>query len=207
MPRYNAMLAVLRNTLYVLVSFRTLRSCCWYNMILYSYGGIFELGSREYTLDDFHYIQLDKLERFVCLKPSGIVIPTEAEESSDEDGDEDDSEGSDDEESEEGEEEIEEIPTQAVERETKRKGRKGKRREDEEEQEVESVKPEDPVDEVRIYISPMILMLRCAATGRPTRPSDSIYGCICEGIYQICRGYHQHTCAWGNCSYVLRTLS
>ncbi|KAF9237721.1 galactose oxidase [Melanogaster broomeanus] len=66
-PRYNAMLAVLRNTLYI-------------------YGGIFELGSREYTLDDFYYIQLDKLERFVCLKPSDIVIPTEAEESSD-DGD------------------------------------------------------------------------------------------------------------------------
>ncbi|KAF8836041.1 galactose oxidase [Paxillus ammoniavirescens] len=128
MPRYNAMLAVLRNTLYV-------------------YGGIFELGSREYTLDDFYYIQLDKLERFVCLKPSGIVIPTEAEESSDEDGDEDDSEGSDDEGSEEGEEEMEEMAVRQDERERKRKGRKGKRREDEEEQEVESVKPEDPADE------------------------------------------------------------
>ncbi|KIK90490.1 hypothetical protein PAXRUDRAFT_151835 [Paxillus rubicundulus Ve08.2h10] len=136
MPRYNAMLAVLRNTLYV-------------------YGGIFELGSREYTLDDFYYIQLDKLERFMCLKPSGIVIPTEAEETSDEDGDEDDSEGSDDEESEEGAEEMEEIPTREDERETKRKGKKGKRREEEEaqEQEITSVKPEDPVDKVRASFS------------------------------------------------------
>ncbi|OAX34254.1 galactose oxidase [Rhizopogon vinicolor AM-OR11-026] len=67
--RYNAMLAVLRNTLYI-------------------YGGIFERGSREYTLDDFHSIQLDKLERYTCLKHSGIVIPAEGDESSSEEDDE-----------------------------------------------------------------------------------------------------------------------
>ncbi|KAJ8586961.1 galactose oxidase [Rhizopogon salebrosus TDB-379] len=78
-PRYNAMLAVLRNTLYI-------------------YGGIFERGSREYTLDDFYSIQLDKLERYTCLKHSGIVIPAEGDESSnDEDDDEDgESDGDDD---------------------------------------------------------------------------------------------------------------
>ncbi|KAH9917135.1 galactose oxidase [Epithele typhae] len=71
-PRYNAMLAVLRNTLYI-------------------YGGIFEKGSREYTLDDFHSLALDKLDRYVCLKPSEIVIAEGDEESSeDEDDDEDD---------------------------------------------------------------------------------------------------------------------
>lgn len=70
-PRYNAMLAVLRNTLYI-------------------YGGIFERGSREYTLDDFYSIQLDKLERYTCLKHSGIVIPAEGDESS---SDDDDDEG------------------------------------------------------------------------------------------------------------------
>ncbi|KAG1751993.1 hypothetical protein EDD22DRAFT_850622 [Suillus occidentalis] len=69
-PRYNAMLAVLRNTLYI-------------------YGGIFERGSREYTLDDFYSIQLDKLEQHTCLKHSGIVIPAEGDEiSSDDDDDE-----------------------------------------------------------------------------------------------------------------------
>ena len=47
---------------------------------LSSYGGIFELGTCEYTLDDFYALQLDKLERFVCLEPGGIVISTEAEE-------------------------------------------------------------------------------------------------------------------------------
>jgi len=72
LPRYNAMLAVLRNTLYI-------------------YGGIFERGSREYTLDDFHSLQLDKLDRYVCLKHSGVVISEGDEESSsDEDDDDDD---------------------------------------------------------------------------------------------------------------------
>ncbi|KAI0685730.1 hypothetical protein BC835DRAFT_1408735 [Cytidiella melzeri] len=75
LPRYNAMLAVLRNTLYI-------------------YGGIFERGAREYTLDDFYSLQLDKLDRYVCLKPSGIDISAGGDESSSEDDeDDDDSEG------------------------------------------------------------------------------------------------------------------
>ncbi|KAF7791713.1 hypothetical protein EIP86_002737 [Pleurotus ostreatoroseus] len=81
LPRYNAMLAVVRNTLYI-------------------YGGIYEKGSREYTLDDFHSIQLDKLDRYVCLKESNVVIDAGEESSSDEeDGDESDEseDGSDDE--------------------------------------------------------------------------------------------------------------
>ena len=132
MPRYNAMLAVLRNTLYMYVlslpSFvRTLT--LWE---LSSYGGIFELGTREYTLDDFYALQLDKLERFVCLKPSGIVIPTEAEESSDEEGESGD-EGSDDDEDddEDSQGEIESEDERDKKRKTKEKGKekKGKRRE------------------------------------------------------------------------------
>ncbi|KAG1832329.1 hypothetical protein DFJ58DRAFT_719514 [Suillus subalutaceus] len=55
---------------------------------LYIYGGIFERGSREYTLDDFYSIQLDKLERYTCLKHSGIVIPAEGDESSSDEDDE-----------------------------------------------------------------------------------------------------------------------
>ncbi|EJF56876.1 galactose oxidase [Dichomitus squalens LYAD-421 SS1] len=76
LPRYNAMLAVLRSTLYI-------------------YGGIFEKGSREYTLDDFYALALDKLDRYVCLKKSDIVID-DKEESSDEDDVEDDDEEDDD---------------------------------------------------------------------------------------------------------------
>ncbi|KAG6811499.1 hypothetical protein H0H92_007147 [Tricholoma furcatifolium] len=77
LPRYNTMLAVLRNTLYI-------------------YGGIFEKGSREYTLDDFHYLQLDKLDRYVCLKESGVTIAEGDESSSDDDDDEDDEDDEDD---------------------------------------------------------------------------------------------------------------
>ncbi|KAH9932992.1 uncharacterized protein B0H18DRAFT_673596 [Fomitopsis serialis] len=78
MPRYNAMLAVQRNTLYI-------------------YGGIFERGSREYTLDDFHSLQLDKLDRYTCLKRSDVTIATDGDdESSDEDDDESDGDDDDD---------------------------------------------------------------------------------------------------------------
>ncbi|KAJ7685173.1 galactose oxidase [Mycena polygramma] len=77
LPRYNAMLAVLRNTLYI-------------------YGGIYERGKREYTLDDFYSIQLDKLDRYTCLKESGIVIADEDDSSSEDEDDEDDEDEDDD---------------------------------------------------------------------------------------------------------------
>lgn len=63
------------------------------------YGGIFEKGSKEYTLDDFHSLSLDKLDRFTCLKESGVQIHEGDEESSeddDDDDDDDDSEAEDD---------------------------------------------------------------------------------------------------------------
>ncbi|KAN0085624.1 hypothetical protein V8E55_006758 [Tylopilus felleus] len=118
MPRYNAMLAVLRNTLYI-------------------YGGIFELGTREYTLDDFYALQLDKLERFVCLKSSGIVIPTEAEESSDEEGDSGDEGSDEDEEDDDEYNEGESEDEDEREMKQKRKTKKGKRKEVESEEESE----------------------------------------------------------------------
>ncbi|KAJ7709920.1 hypothetical protein B0H17DRAFT_244413 [Mycena rosella] len=82
LARYNAMLAVLRNTLYI-------------------YGGIYERGKREYTLDDFYSIQLDKMDRYTCLKESGIVIAEEDSSSSSEDDDEDDDDEDDEDEDDE----------------------------------------------------------------------------------------------------------
>ncbi|KAG6888864.1 hypothetical protein C0992_007305 [Termitomyces sp. T32_za158] len=76
-PRYNAMLAVLRNTLYI-------------------YGGTLERGSREYTLDDFYAIQLEKMERYVCLRECGVVIPEGEVSSSEDDDDSDDDDDDDD---------------------------------------------------------------------------------------------------------------
>ena len=100
------MLSVLGNTLYMQVSFPRIRTPNTYLILSCSYGGIYEYGSREYTLDDFHSLRLDKLERYVCLKPCDVTVPKEGEvlESSSEDEDDDD----DDEEEEEedmGEEE------------------------------------------------------------------------------------------------------
>ncbi|KIK70141.1 hypothetical protein GYMLUDRAFT_34611 [Collybiopsis luxurians FD-317 M1] len=74
LPRYNAMLAVLRNTLYI-------------------YGGIFERGAREYTLDDFHSIPLDKMDRFVCLKESDVVIEEGDDESDEDESDDEEDDG------------------------------------------------------------------------------------------------------------------
>ncbi|BGP56211.1 hypothetical protein JCM8202_002102 [Rhodotorula sphaerocarpa] len=52
-PRYNVMACVQRNTLYL-------------------YGGILEAGNREYTLADFHSLNLDKLDRYSCLREDKI---------------------------------------------------------------------------------------------------------------------------------------
>jgi len=81
------MLAVLRNTLYI-------------------YGGIFERGSREYTLDDFHALALDKMDRYVCLKKSDIIIPEGDEVSSSSEEDDDGEDSSDDDEDEDEDEET-----------------------------------------------------------------------------------------------------
>ena len=66
--------------------------------VLNSYGGIYECGSREYTLDDFYSLQLDKMERYVCLKESGVVISEGDGESSSSDDDDDDEKDDEDEE-------------------------------------------------------------------------------------------------------------
>lgn len=67
---------------------------------MFRYGGIFERGSKEYTLDDFYALQLDKMDKYVCLKKSDVVIPREGEEESsseEDDGDEDEDEEGEDE--------------------------------------------------------------------------------------------------------------
>jgi hypothetical protein len=80
-----------------------------------SYGGIFERGSREYTLDDFHSLALDKMDRYVCLKKSDVILPQEGDDVSSS-SEEDDDDGDDSDEDEEdggselsGEEEAPEI--------------------------------------------------------------------------------------------------
>jgi hypothetical protein len=103
-PRYNAMLAVLRNTLYMHVVVNSHSDQSGANFVA-SYGGIFERGSREFTLDDFYILALDKMDRYVCLKKSDVIIPPEGDDvSSSSDDDEEDGEDSD--EDEEGDEKV-----------------------------------------------------------------------------------------------------
>lgn len=61
-------------------------------LIATRYGGIFESQSREYTLDDFYSLQLDKMERYACLKRSEVVIGAEDESSSDDEEGDDENE-------------------------------------------------------------------------------------------------------------------
>jgi hypothetical protein len=73
-------------------------------IIFLRYGGIYERGSREYTLDDFYALQLDKMEKYLCLKESDVVIPDgDVESSSDDDDDDDDSDDDSDEDDEDEE--------------------------------------------------------------------------------------------------------
>ncbi|GAA6002432.1 hypothetical protein JCM10207_001116 [Rhodosporidiobolus poonsookiae] len=77
-PRYNAMLAVQKNTLFI-------------------YGGILEAGNREYTLADFHMLNLDKMDRFKCLREDVIDADEwHGSDSENDDDDSDDEEGSQD---------------------------------------------------------------------------------------------------------------
>ena len=72
---------------------------------MHRYGGIFERGTKEYTLDDFYALQLDKMDRYTCLKKSDVVIPEEWEEESSEEDDEEEDDDDDDEEDDEEDEE------------------------------------------------------------------------------------------------------
>jgi len=104
MPRYNTMLTVLRNTLYMYVFPGRNQLPSVDNLPHGRYGGIYERGSREYTLDDFYSIQLDKLDKCTCLKEGAVIVPDVGEEtsSSDEDDDEDDESGGEDDSDDEG---------------------------------------------------------------------------------------------------------
>lgn len=117
-----------------------------------SYGGIFEKGSKEYTLDDFHSLQLDKLDKFACLKESMVLIPEgEEKSSSDGDDDEDEDENSDDDVDDEAEVEGSEVEIEDVDElpKAKKSKQKGKEREILPEvipvQEFKNFEIEDPV--------------------------------------------------------------
>lgn len=117
-----------------------------------SYGGIYERGSREYTLDDFHTLQLDKLDRYVCLKESTVLIPPEGEDvssSDDDDDDDDDDESGDDDTSSSRESEGEGESVVATTSKTKRKKKEVVKAAIEEDEKKESPEPLEEVVEAR----------------------------------------------------------
>ncbi|XP_074057686.1 kelch domain-containing protein 4 isoform X3 [Macrotis lagotis] len=88
-PRSNAMLAVKQGVLYV-------------------YGGMFEAGDRQFTLNDFYCIDLHKMEDWKVLVEMDPKTQEWLEESDSEDEDEDEVEGAEGGEEEEEDEETEE---------------------------------------------------------------------------------------------------
>ena len=115
-----------------------------------SYGGIFERGAREYTLDDFYSLQLDKLDRYTCLKESGVVISAEGDDESSDEDDDDDEEGDDDEdddeeEGDEGDDAEVEVEEKAAGKRNKSKG-KGKPEVQEEPEEEAQVEVDSETD-------------------------------------------------------------
>jgi hypothetical protein len=87
LARFNPMLAILKNTLYMLshfTLFSTGNSLCHCHAIadillflptpvlMNSYGGIYESGDKEYTLQSFYALALDKLDRYICLRDDDI---------------------------------------------------------------------------------------------------------------------------------------
>lgn len=170
-----------------------------------SYGGIYERGSREYTLDDFYSLQLDKLDRFVCLKESGVVIPAEGEDDSSSEDDEDDGEDSDEDEEPSDEETIAEEDID---------GAKpiddiiiNGPMSDQEEQVSEVVVKRTQQEQVSSCRYTLYLeILICNILGCTEISSQCFYGSR-KRFHPISRGCDQYSTSGGNFSHVLCTLS
>lgn len=172
-----------------------------------SYGGIFERGSREYTLDDFYSLQLDKLDRYTCLKESDVVISADGDDvSSDDDDDEDDEDDEDDQDEEAMNTDIE-AEEDTTEKRKKSKGKDKVEVVDDDEPKGDNVDAE-PEDQVSILChSPISARLRTLTqTGLDSSKSDCFHGC-CKGHGTFCRRCHQHPSSWRDISYVLRSIS
>lgn len=116
-PRYNPMLAVQKSTLFI-------------------FGGILEVRDREYTLDDFFSLNLDKMTEYICLRQSEFESQlwlgeeSDDEEEGDEDDDDDDEdeeEDEDDEDDDEDEDEKEDEEGEATAAESSQKDKKSKK--------------------------------------------------------------------------------
>ncbi|KAF9366119.1 hypothetical protein BGX34_006120 [Mortierella sp. NVP85] len=132
-PRYNPMLAVQKSTLFI-------------------YGGILEVRDREYTLDDFFSINLDKMNEYICLRQSEFESQLwlgeesdddddeEGEDSEDDDDEDEDEENDEDDEDEEAEDKEEEVEVVVAESSKSAKKSKKEGKDKKEPKEVKEVK-------------------------------------------------------------------
>jgi hypothetical protein len=70
---------------------------CVQKGILYIYGGILEVEDKEYTLDDFWSINVEKMTEYTCMKSSELDEQVWLGEQSDDDDEDDDDDDDDDE--------------------------------------------------------------------------------------------------------------
>jgi hypothetical protein len=116
---------------------------CVQKGILYIYGGILEVDDKEYTLDDFWSINVDKMTEYVCMKSSELDEQEWLGEQSDDD-DEDEEDGEDDDDASDEENEEDENENESVS--SKNKSRKKKKTEATVEEPEEEEVPE-PIEE------------------------------------------------------------
>jgi hypothetical protein len=105
---------------------------CVQKGILYIYGGILEIEDKEFTLDDFWSINVEKMTEYTCMKSSEldeqIWLGEQSDDDDDDDEDEDDDEDDEDEDDEDDEaasgnddDENESVGSKAKKRKSKKK--------------------------------------------------------------------------------------
>jgi hypothetical protein len=109
--------------------------------ILYIYGGILEVEDKEYTLDDFWSINVDKMTEYTCMKSSELDEQVWLGDQSDDDDDDDEEDDDEDD-----DEDMEDVSANEDDEDnestsSKQKSRKKKKK--------EADKAEDIKDEIR----------------------------------------------------------
>lgn len=151
------------------------------------YGGIYETEAREYTLDDFYTLNLEKRDGYVTLRASGIDEETwqgsDDGDSEGEDGDEDDEDASDSDEDED--EEVEDMIDAA-----------------EQDGEGEGHDAMTAAEKVRTARREPTLQLKAIFADRIARQSQQVHG-FAQGDFSISRRDPYHPSTWRDSSGLL----
>lgn len=153
---------------------------CVQKGILYIYGGILEVEDKEYTLDDFWSINVEKMTEYTCMKSSELdeqVWLGEQSDDDDEDDDDDDDEEDDDDEGEDDDVDMENASANEDDRDNESTGntpKSSKKKKKEKEKVVEIEAVEEEVSDV------------------PSRPLTDMNG-LTYGTFKLVEEDDQHT--------------